>query len=161
MTALTGIRDRAISNAQALADDAQVLFHAGHRWAGAHYLATLAIEEVGKAWLCHRELCGLPGLEGVNLRHSHGLNAMAARQFLTLVAEAARRAAPPGPDENETAVTEEQASDCVELASFAARAASRMAEWRVADPAKRTDGLLGEVQILAGQIPTQVQRSVN
>lgn len=161
MTALVGTRDRAISNARALADDAQVIFHAGNRWAAAHHLATLAIEEVGKAWLCHRELCGLPGLEGVDLRRSHGLNAMAARQFLTLATEAARRAAPRGPLQDGTAVTEEQAGDCVELASFAARVAPRMARWRLADPARRADVLLGEVRILPGEIPTQVQRSAN
>lgn len=158
MATLAVTRDQAISNARALADDAQVLFHAGQRWAGARYLAALAIEEVGKAWLCHRELCGLPGIEGVDLRRSHGLNAMAAGQFLTLVAQADRHHARVTGYGHGEDVTEEHAADAVELASHAARAARRMREWR---PTTQVDPLLNPVRLPVDEIPAQVQRSAS
>lgn len=163
MATLAVIRDQAIGNARALADDAQVLFHAGQRWAGARYLAALAIEEVGKAWLCHREICGLPGIEGVDLRHSHGLNTMAAGQFLALLAQEDRlRARITGYRHGEDVdVTEEQAADAVGLASHAARAARRMREWRPAGHTTRIDPLLNDIQLPADEIPVQVQRSAS
>ncbi len=84
---LIELRDAAASNAASLLHDAQLLF-LGSRWAGAHGMATLAIEETGKAWLCHQKLLGLPGITRKELS-DHAHKAISARQMIATVQQAA------------------------------------------------------------------------
>lgn len=78
---LIALRDAAAANAANLVEDARLLFKA-ERWAGTHGIATLALEEVGKAWLCHQKLVGLDGITLKDLRSDHVHKAIAARQFI-------------------------------------------------------------------------------
>ena len=89
---MSGDRDQIIAllraaaeNSVSLTNDAHLLLLAG-RWAAAHALATLAVEEAGKTWLCHEKLTGVPGINKSRLQRDHEGKAIAARQMLAYLA---------------------------------------------------------------------------
>jgi AbiV family abortive infection protein len=83
------LRDAAASNSLSLTHDARLLL-LGSRWAGAYALATLAVEEAGKAWLCQEKLLGIPGINKKRLRTDHVGKSIAARQMLAMRTEASK-----------------------------------------------------------------------
>jgi AbiV family abortive infection protein len=86
---ILALRDAAAKNAMSLTHDAQLLL-LGSRWAGAYALATLAVEEAGKAWLCHGQLCGIHGVNR-KILDNHVGKAIAAREMLAMLTEASKR----------------------------------------------------------------------
>lgn len=78
--ALLAWRDTAAANAASLAKDATILLQNG-RWSGAYGLAILAMEEVGKSWLCQNRLSGI-AVPTDDIRNSHVRKITACRQML-------------------------------------------------------------------------------
>ncbi|MCE7009038.1 AbiV family abortive infection protein [Kibdelosporangium philippinense] len=158
---LVALRDASVQNAVSLLHDAQLLY-LGSRWAGAHGMATLAVEEAGKAWLCHQKLIGLPGITRQDLS-SHAHKAIAARQMIATVQQASEKIfnldevygehhdyaadcdfylrmagfyvdlTEHGVVGGANSITEDQASSSMVVAEVAVRMAKTLPEWELPD----------------------------